>query len=43
LSAAGRSAAHPRRAFHIRALEIVALAATLAGIGTELMADIRLI
>jgi hypothetical protein len=36
-------AAHPRRAFHIRALEIVALAATLAGIGAELMADIRLI
>jgi hypothetical protein len=30
-------AAHLRRAFHIRALEIVAL------IGAELMADIRLI
>jgi hypothetical protein len=32
-----------RRAFHIRALEIVALAATLVEIGAELMADIRLI
>jgi len=38
-----RSAAQLRRAFHIRALGIVALAAILADIGAELMADIRLI
>jgi hypothetical protein len=31
------------RAFHIRVLGMVALAATLAEIGAELMADIRLI
>jgi hypothetical protein len=31
------------RAFHIRVLGMVALASTLAEIGAELMADIRLI
>jgi hypothetical protein len=35
--------AHPRRAFHIRALGIVALAAASAEIGAGLMADFRLI
>jgi hypothetical protein len=38
-----RSAAQLRHAFHIRALGIVAQAATSAKIGAELMADIQLI
>jgi len=43
LSAAERSAAQLRRAFHIRAPGIVALAATLVEIGVDVMTDIRLI
>jgi hypothetical protein len=43
LSAAERAAAQPRRAFHIHPPGMVALATTLAEIGAELMADIRLI
>jgi hypothetical protein len=39
---AKRCAAQPR-AFHIRAMGMVARAAILAEIGAELMADIRLI
>jgi len=38
-----RSAAQPRRAFHIDMPGMVALAATLAEIGAELMADTGLI
>jgi hypothetical protein len=43
LSAAERSAAHLRPAFHIHAPGIVALAATSAEIGVDVMTDIRLI
>jgi hypothetical protein len=43
LSAAEYAAAQPRRAFHLHLPGMVALVGTLAEIGAELMADIRLI